>query len=235
MEEETKMMAFGDIHGCYKAAETAVKLAEELEVQAVFLGDYVDRGPSAVETLRILIDAKQKYPNWVFLKGNHDQMLIDLIQKNAKIDQLGNVLETINYDYKQAAASYEEWKQLKSDEQNAVLKFLSSLDLYYESEVFIFCHGILRNTGESINEKSPQELIWNYNYEPIWNGKKFIHGHLPIKEVKLYNKGLNINTECGYGGILTGVLIKDAQEINTIYEISEDGENIRQRKVDFFH
>lgn len=53
-----KVIAFGDIHGCYKAADKAVKLAEDLNLIAIFLGDYVDRGPSAVKTLQILIKAK---------------------------------------------------------------------------------------------------------------------------------------------------------------------------------
>lgn len=61
-----KIIIFGDIHSCYEAANTAVKLAEDLEVQAVFLGDYVDRGPSCVKTLQTLISAKKNIPNGYF-------------------------------------------------------------------------------------------------------------------------------------------------------------------------
>ena len=51
-------MAFGDIHGCCKAAEAAVQLAKKEDAQSIFLGDYVDRGPDCIKTLEILIEAK---------------------------------------------------------------------------------------------------------------------------------------------------------------------------------
>jgi len=55
---ESKIMAFGDIHGCCKAAEAAVQLAKKEDAQSIFLGDYVDRGPDCIKTLEILIEAK---------------------------------------------------------------------------------------------------------------------------------------------------------------------------------
>ncbi len=50
-------------------------------------------------------------------------------------------------------------------------------------------------------------MIWNYDLNPIWEGKEFIHGHAPVKKPTRTHNGLNINTECGYGGELTGMLI----------------------------
>ena len=81
-----KVIVFGDIHGCYKAANTAITLAEGLNVSAIFLGDYVDRGSSSMKVLEILINAKEKHPDWIFLRGNHDQMLLDLINGNKHPD-----------------------------------------------------------------------------------------------------------------------------------------------------
>ena len=78
MRNET-IIAFGDIHGCFNAALKAVQLANEEKAMAVFLGDYVDRGPDSIKTLEVLIEAKKRNPKWVFLRGNHDQMLLDLI------------------------------------------------------------------------------------------------------------------------------------------------------------
>jgi serine/threonine protein phosphatase 1 len=220
---ENKIIAFGDIHGCYKAAQSAVQLAEELQAQAIFLGDYVDRGPSAIETLRILIAAQKKHPDWVFLRGNHDQMLLDLINKKATVEDVGAVLG-INFGYNQAAKSFEEWQQTSLEEQKAIFNFLNSLKLYNETENYIFCHAVLRNTGESIKNKNSEELIWNYNYEPLWEGKPFIHGHYPVKSPKNNFKGLNINTSCGYGGFLTGIIINEAST-SYVY-IKENGEFI---------
>ena len=77
--ENKRIIAFGDIHGCFKAATSAVQLANKEKALAVFLGDYVDRGPDSIKTLEVLIEAKKQNPEWIFLRGNHDQMLLDLI------------------------------------------------------------------------------------------------------------------------------------------------------------
>lgn len=228
---DMKAIAFGDIHGCYKAAETAVKLAEELKVQAIFLGDYVDRGSSAVATLRILIQAKENHPDWVFLRGNHDQMLMDLILENAQISDIGNVLNNINYDYRQAAASYEEWKALQSNEQNIILSFLKSTIYYFENKKYIFSHAIINMNGGFINQKSKDLLMWNYDYNPKWYGKMFVHGHSPVKFPSLRFNGINVNTECGYGGCLTGVVTNIENELLEFYSISENGDIINNFKI----
>ena len=71
-EIQSNIIAFGDVHGYDKAAASAVDLAETLNVKAIFLGDYVDRGPFSMKTLLVLADAKQRHPEWEFLLGNHE-------------------------------------------------------------------------------------------------------------------------------------------------------------------
>ena len=53
-------IVFGDIHGCPEAAKKAIEIAESKNTQAIFLGDYIDRGPDSVETLFELIKAKRR-------------------------------------------------------------------------------------------------------------------------------------------------------------------------------
>jgi len=217
------ILAFGDIHGCFAAAETAVKVAEEKNGQAIFLGDYIDRGPSAVKTLRVLILAKQTHPDWIFLRGNHDQMLIDLILGNAKVTNIGKAL-SMEFDYWQAAKSFQEWQSLGSNEKDELFNFLNTTTLYHETSDFIFSHAVLRDTQELIKEKSQEELIWNYDYEPLWTGKRFVHGHLPVKTITEKGRGININTACGYGGVLTGLELNNVSLENYSYvQIMENG------------
>lgn len=201
-----KFIAFGDIHGCPGAATKAVTLAAESQARAIFLGDYVDRGPSAVRTLRVLMEARERYPDWIFLRGNHDQMLLDLIEGRARVEDLGSGPGG-QYDYKQAARSYAEWQEADAAEQEAMVAFLNATGHFHETEHFIFCHAILRDTKEDLHAKAPEELIWNYSYAPAWPGKRFVHGHLPVKELDLRPGSINVNTSCGYGGSLTGVLL----------------------------
>jgi serine/threonine protein phosphatase 1 len=223
------IIAFGDIHGCYQAAQTAISLAEDIQAQAIFLGDYVDRGKSAVKTVNLLIEAKAKHSGWVFLRGNHDQMLLSLIDKRYRPEDYGKALGYITYNLSQAEDSYNEWQSYGNVEQEKVTAFLNSTELFYEIEKYIFLHGILRNTEQNITEKSEDELLWNYETEPLWYGKWFIHGHWPTDRVSIYGKGINLNTRCGYNGTLTGLLIDaiTAKPIKT-FTISEDGRLLKE-------
>jgi serine/threonine protein phosphatase 1 len=217
------IFAFGDIHGCFKAAETAVKVAEGKNAQAIFLGDYIDRGPSAVKTLHVLMQAKQKHSDWIFLRGNHDQMLIDLILGKANVADIGRALQG-EFGYWQAAKSFQEWKELGSNERDELFNFLNTSTLYHETSDFIFSHAVLRETQELLGEKSREELIWNYDYEPLWTGKPFVHGHLPVKTITEMGRGININTSCGYGGVLTGLILNVGSQDNySFVQIMEDG------------
>lgn len=204
---EFKFIAFGDIHGCYKAAETAVKLAKNENALAIFLGDYVDRGPDSIKTLEMLIKAKKDNPDWIFLRGNHDQMLLDLI--------LGNQMPNKEFDVycgrtsnKEASKVFQKWSECSETCKEDIRKFLEITVFFHETNEWIFVHAPLKNSDVQINDKSKDELIWNYDLYPTWNGKQFMHGHKPVDKPTKTNQGYNINTGCGFGGYLTGTLIK---------------------------
>ena len=83
-----------------------------------------------------------------------------------------------------------------------------------------------------LENKTLEEWIWNYDYKPTWKGKTFIHGHLTCNRVTFKSKGININTKCGYGGVLTGLYFNNKIGIDehTIFSISEDGEELKRKK-----
>ncbi len=225
--EMKKIAAFGDIHGCHLAASTAIRLSQELHVQAIFLGDYVDRGPSAMKTIQVLIDAKKKNPDWIFIRGNHDQMLLDLILEKATPLDIGSTSDG-TFEYWQTVKSFNEWKNLELSQKKEVHDFLDQTIPYHENEDFIFCHAVLRDTGQRIDQKPLSELIWNYQHKPLWRGKQFIHGHLPVKEVYREGAGINLNTSCGYGGKLTGIVYQPSKpEIQNLLKIDENGNLIQ--------
>lgn len=205
---ENRIIAFGDIHGCYKATKTAIILAKQENAIAVFLGDYVDRGPDSIKTLKVLLEAKKKNPDWIFLRGNHDQMLLDLIIGKAEPNSEGVVLDTYGFSYERSTKTYYNLKKESKEFQDNVKEFLEELLYFHETEDYIFVHAPLNDSSIPLDKKSKEMLIWNYNLNPIWEGKKFIHGHAPVKKPITTNKGTNINTECGNpGGHLTGLLI----------------------------
>lgn len=90
MEHSSKrLLAIGDIHGHLE------KLSRLLEVvaptdqdQMVFLGDYIDRGPQSREVIDCLLDLRKRFPRTVFLRGNHEQMLLDALVEEARWGRL---------------------------------------------------------------------------------------------------------------------------------------------------
>jgi len=202
-----KLIAFGDIHGFYKAAEAAIELSEKENATAVFLGDYIDRGPDSIKTIECLIEAKKKHPDWIFLRGNHEQMLLDLISGKHNPNTKYTV-PSGSTSNNETTEVFNEWKSLSEQFKKEIVSFIEDTEFYYETDEWIFIHAPLKDSNIPIVKKSRDELIWNYDLNPIWQGKKFIHGHAVVDKLAMSNKGLNINTGCGFGGYLTGILVK---------------------------
>ena len=73
--------AIGDIHGQVTmlrrllAKLNALPLREE--DQLVFIGDYIDRGEDSRAVIEMLLEVQEQCPNTIFLRGNHEQLLLD--------------------------------------------------------------------------------------------------------------------------------------------------------------
>lgn len=60
--------------------------------------------------------------------------------------------------------------------------------------------------------------------------KIFVHGHLPVTNCSFFYRGININTKCGYGGNLTGLVLNNTKDLE-FYTISEEGNIINNFKI----
>ena len=73
--------AIGDIHGQHTMLcallEKLIELPLEVEDTVVFLGDYVDRGEDARAVVETLLQWRGRHANSVFLRGNHEQLMLD--------------------------------------------------------------------------------------------------------------------------------------------------------------
>ena len=75
-----RILAIGDIHGYpHKLNRLLDVVQPTTEDKLFFLGDYVDRGPDSRGVLDTLISIKEKLPQTIFIRGNHEQMLIDAV------------------------------------------------------------------------------------------------------------------------------------------------------------
>lgn len=73
LQEFRKLVVFGDIHGDYKALESALHILDPAKDGIIFLGDYADRGLFGVEVIETITSLMRNHPRNVFpLKGNHE-------------------------------------------------------------------------------------------------------------------------------------------------------------------
>ena len=76
-----RIFSFGDIHGCFdKLTSLLDKVCLNEEDLAIFVGDFIDRGDNVADTLKGVIEQSKK-KNFIFLRGNHEQMLLDTFHK----------------------------------------------------------------------------------------------------------------------------------------------------------
>ncbi|MGB9615341.1 MAG: metallophosphoesterase family protein, partial [Fervidobacterium sp.] len=71
--------AISDLHGCLRPLEKLIsEISPTQDDTLIFLGDYIDRGPDSKGVVDFLIGLS-KITNCVFLRGNHEQMLLDVL------------------------------------------------------------------------------------------------------------------------------------------------------------
>lgn len=146
----------GDIHGGLRALEQVLERAPiDPDDRLVFLGDYVDGWSQSPDVLDFLTALPERYPNCIFLRGNHDQLLHDwLTGRRESID------ETLWFQHGGAAtvAAYEGVTEaVRADH----IRFLESLHNYYIDEHNrLFVHAGFTNQKGVANEYFPRLLYW---------------------------------------------------------------------------
>src|SRR6516164_1363402 len=76
-----RLFAIGDIHGCPDELGAMLRRVNpKREDTVVFVGDYVDRGPSSRDVVEQLLAFKRECAcEIICLKGNHEDMLLSFL------------------------------------------------------------------------------------------------------------------------------------------------------------
>jgi serine/threonine protein phosphatase 1 len=151
-----KKFVIGDIHGGLKALlQVLKKINCDENDTLIFLGDYVDGWSESPAVLDFLIDL-QKKQNCVFIRGNHDELLLDwLLGNNENIDeklwfQHGGEATVLSYQKIDAATKEKH------------IHFLQSLQNYYlDNENRLFIHAGFTNMRGVENEFFKAAFYWD--------------------------------------------------------------------------
>lgn len=208
--------AISDIHGMYENLISLLKKIKDND-KIIFLGDYVDRGPDSKKVLDLLI-VLSKAGKHVFLKGNHDDMLVDYYRKTHDYDDgvwfYNGAITTI--------------KSFENKVENEYVEFLERLPLFYEEKIgrynYLFVHAGV-NPGKPLSVQNRWDFLWireEFLYmETKYENYIILHGHTPTLYLNGSDKiimrkdknneliSIDIDTGCVYGGKLTALGITE--------------------------
>jgi len=205
-----RIFAIGDIHGCMDKLGMLIDqldFADDRDT-LVFIGDYIDRGPHSFEVVEYLIRLKRRHQNIVFLKGNHEDMLVKYLSGVDRFTYLAN-------GGRQTLDSY-----LKQDRKpktfpipDSHLEFFKSLVLFFETDQYIFVHAGLKKKIP-LNLQNTEDLLWIRN-EFIQSdydfGKQVVFGHTPFPKPLVLPNKIGIDTGAVYGNKLTCVQLPELE------------------------
>ena len=175
-----RILAIGDVHGKFTKL---MSLWQKLDVTAddlvIFLGDYIDRGEEVAEVLKWIF-ARRGQENFIFLRGNHEQMMLDV--SYGRLDKL-------SWFFNGGQSTLRGLSELKAVDENfidKILNFAKSLPLYHALTVggrqYIFVHAGI-DSRIPLAEQKPQFLLWaREEFFNTYDGEAVvIGGHSPLQ------------------------------------------------------
>lgn len=188
-----RIFVIGDTHGC---ADEPALLVEHLEREqgltqedlVVFLGDYIDRGPNSKGVVDVALECRRKFPNTRFLKGNHEDMLLDFLGFGGKLGEAflynGGIETMQSYGISVFASPQEIVTTLPPNH----FKFYCELESIIVVDEFVLVHAGL-NPLRDLKSQSDGDVLWIRD-DFINNEHSFertvIFGHTPHQEILLH-------------------------------------------------
>ncbi|MBX7137892.1 MAG: serine/threonine protein phosphatase [Oligoflexia bacterium] len=211
LEPPARIFAIGDIHGC---PEELHILLEHLRSDRglgtqdllVFIGDYIDRGFESRAVVELAIALKQEFPATVFLRGNHESMMLQFLGMDTGADyswlQNGGTTTLKSYGVASNAAPEEIIAALPP----AHINFLLGLERYLLVSDLAFVHAGF-DPLRDVRTQLDQDIYWIR--DPFINNihrfeRTVVFGHTPFKQV-MFNLPYKIGIDTGlvYGNRLS--------------------------------
>jgi serine/threonine protein phosphatase 1 len=182
---QARTFVIGDIHGCVDEVDRLLDaVAPATSDTVVFLGDYIDRGPSSRAVIDRMLRLRHEGPRCVFLKGNHEDMFL------AYMGEAGAYGEAFLFNGGEATLrSY----HLEGHQPGSVakrlpedhLQFLRSLEMRFRQGPFLCVHaGVAPH--RSLDDQNDEDLLWirdAFIAHPHSFGCTVLFGHTPHRDV----------------------------------------------------
>ena len=216
---QKKIFAIGDIHGCAQQLTTLLdRIPYDKERDTlVFLGDYVNRGPDSKGVLDILLELKESCADIHFLKGNHEQEILEY-SASGHTDSL-RALRTMGVEatvesYGARAHSLTGLGCFPLEHR----EFLHTLKFFHLQDDYLFIHADINKELLSCPMKESDDRMQRYVMEiGLLSSRRLaqermtgidtviVFGHIPFASPLVLADRIGIDTGAVYGNMLTAV------------------------------
>lgn len=236
--------AIGDVHGRVDLLDRIVARVREAawssgvsNAVAIFLGDYVDRGPHSSTVIDYLLNELPLGIEWRFLKGNHEAAMLQFI--DAPLPNRGWLahggLETL------ASYRVSPLPSIGSSDQAVLdahahlvacipashMSFLENLERYVVFGDYAFVHAGV-DVHAALDQQTDADLFWAR--EPFLSDRRglshvIVHGHTPVREPYRDHRRICVDTGAYATGRITAACFLD----EAVSFIVEDASGRRRR------
>ena len=229
-KSQGRLFAVGDIHGCPDELRAILKkIAPREGDTVVFVGDYVDRGPSSRDVVEQLLELNDGPAECVFLKGNHEDMMLSFLGLPGHYGD--------SFLFNGGAMTLDSYGVREDDLEHAVehlpaqhLRFFERLATSYLRPPYLFVHAGVVPTRH-LDEQQVEDLLWirqEFIFNPHVLGSTIVFGHTPMRGVMLdlpYKIG--IDTGLVYGGRLS--CIDFTEEV--LYQVARGSREVKSHAI----
>lgn len=228
VSEQHQIYAIGDIHG---RSDLLIRLFDMIDTERckqpdvqhveIYMGDYIDRGPSSAKVIDCLIQRQTDY-NAVCLSGNHELYLTNFLNDAAfypRWKKLGGAETLVSYGVmppKEVSLTafqraQNELKKAFSKEHQAFwekMLFMASFGDY------VFVHAGIR-PNIPLSKQNQHDLVTIRHEFLDFKGrheKMIIHGHTPVQHPDVHKNRINIDTGAFMTGKLTCLVLQGTSQ-----------------------
>ncbi len=220
--------AIGDIHGeadllrqlLVKLRDDADNHAEGSAVTLIFLGDYLDRGPDSRQVLDILTGDPFPEASVHFLRGNHEQALLDFLITPVEAQawlRFGGIETLSSYGIRASPGLSDPARlmglaqELAERLPKAHLTFLRHTRLMSIVGDYVFVHAGIR-PGISLAAQQPDDLLWirdGFVDRPFSSDYAVVHGHTIVEVPVVTGNRIAIDTGAYATGVLSALALSE--------------------------
>lgn len=232
MPDDTLVYAIGDVHGCLDELDA---LHEEILADsrtsgcarkvAVYLGDYIDRGPCSRQVIDRLIEQPLDGFEVYHLAGNHEALMLDFLTDpeigpgwmfnggNTTLESYG-----LNGNFDFESMTIDSLTDLQARLRKALPDdhhaFFAHLSMCHEEGDYFFVHAGIR-PGVPLQNQSDEDMLWirdEFLDSRQSHGKVIVHGHTISWEPQFMGNRIGVDTGAFVSGTLSALVLEGHEQ-----------------------